>query len=367
MDENNKIGIGPNGSIGGLIQLIIITLLGIWIFVYLIPLDKAVTIVLPATLMMLIALGHLSLLGDNFPLSPPGGNWTPEKSRASAGIGMTLIWAVFTAAFLIFMRYVFPRWPMGPQYLWYGAIGFWLTLLYGINWNGWPFKGKMHPWAVMTISFVITMTLTTIIWTTLTNLDGTPFADTPMNHHGPLNAEWLTGYIVWSIAWFFVFNPVFTTQGWPFAKLGHPGAAIAQTILAHILAYIFWSGTLALGMSPSFSFAAMGSSLIFWALVYSWHLQFWGITKFTFFKRAISAFVIMCIVIAVWIFLLRLLLAPAARMLVENKIPADINILIVYVNLCIVGPALIAHNAFWLRWPLTMPAPPGTPPPDQAV
>ena len=49
-----------------------------------------------------------------------------------------------------------------------------------------------------------------------------------------------------------------------------------------------------------------------------------------------------------------------------KKLPADINILIIYVNLCVVGPALIPHNAFWLRWPLTLPAPPGTPPPNQA-
>lgn len=47
------------------------------------------------------------------------------------------------------------------------------------------------------------------------------------------------------------------------------------------------------------------------------------------------------------------------------KLPADVNILIIYFNLCIFGPALIAHNAFWLRWPLTMPNPPGTPPPNQ--
>jgi hypothetical protein len=48
-------------------------------------------------------------------------------------------------------------------------------------------------------------------------------------------------------------------------------------------------------------------------------------------------------------------------------LPADVNILIIYLNLCIVGPALILHNAFWLRWPLTIPTPPGTPPPDQTA
>ena len=34
---------------------------------------------IPATLIMLIVLGHLALMGDNFPLAPPGGNWNPSK------------------------------------------------------------------------------------------------------------------------------------------------------------------------------------------------------------------------------------------------------------------------------------------------
>ncbi|WP_419660827.1 hypothetical protein [Desulfosarcina variabilis] len=363
MDEQ-KIGIGPNGSVSGLLQLLLLTVIGIFVFVYLVPLDIAILKIMPATLMMLVVLGHLSLLGDNFPFSPPGGGWTPQKSRVMAGLGMTLIWVLGTAALLAFLLYVYPRWPMGPLYLWFGVIAFWLTLLYGINWNGWPFKGTLHPWATMAVSFVIILVLSIIIWSTLTNLDGTPFAETPSNHHGPLNADWLTGFLVWSIAWFFIFNPVFTTQGWPFLNLGHPGGAIAQTITAHVLGYVCWTGSLALGLSPSFSFAAVASSIIFWALVYSWHLQFWGITRLTFFKRAISALVMLSVLITAWILILRLLLAPAATSLAAANIPADINILIIYVNLCIVGPALIAHNAFWLRWPLTIPEPPGTPPPD---
>ena len=365
--ENEKLGIGPLGPLAGLIQLIILAIIGVLIFVYSISAELIVLKIIPATLLMLVALGHLSLLGDNFPFAPPAGNWTPEQSRFTAGILMTLIWAIFTFALLVFMRFIYPRWPIGPLYLWFGVIAFWLTLLYGINWNGWPFKGRLHPWGTMGVCFIIIMVLSILIWTFLTNLDGTPFADTPMNHKGPLNVNWLTGYLVWCIGWFFVFNPVFTTQGWPFGKLGHPGAAVAQTILAHLLGYAFWKGSLALGMSPTFSFAAVASSIIFWSLVYSWHLQFWGITKYTFFKRAISAFIIQCIIIAIWILILKLVLGPAANAIAAAKLPADENILIIYFNLCIVGPALIAHNAFWLRWPLTLPAPPGTPPPDQAV
>ena len=365
---NGKIGIGPSGPTAGLIQLIAFTVVGIVLFVYAIPVGLIVLKIIPATLLMLVAIGCLALLGDNFPLAPPGGQWwNPDKSRVVAGIGMTLLLVVFTFVVLLFMRFVYPGWPIGPLYLWFGVIAFWLTLLYGINWNGWPFKGRLHPWGTMVVGFIIIMGLTILVWNLLTNLEGTPLADTPMNHKGPWNVNWLTGFLVWCIAWFFVFNPVFVTQGWPFGSWGHPGMAIGQTILAHIIGYVFWQGSLALGVSPTFSFAAVGSSIIFWSLIYSWHLQFWGITKFTHFTRAIWAFIVVCVLTIIWIGILRVVLGPAADQIAAAKLPADVNILIIYVNLCIVAPALIPHNAWWLRWPLTLPTPPGTPPPDQAV
>lgn len=366
--ENQKLGIGPTGPAAGLIQFIAFAVVGVLVFVYAIPLELIVLKIIPATLLMLVALGCLVLLGDNFPLAPPGGSWwNPEEPRFLAGLGMTAMWIVFTFALLLFMRYVYPGWPIGPLYLWFGVIAFWLTLLYGVNWNGWPFKGRLHPWGTMLAGFILIMGLSIIIWNLLTNLAGTPLANTPMDHKGPLNVNWLTGFLVWCIAWFFVFNPVFTTQGWPFGTWGHPGAAVGQTVVAHILGYICWQGSLALGLGPTFSFAAVGSSIIFWSLVYSWHLQFWGITHLTGSARALSAMVIVFVLTAIWVPVLQLVLAPAAAGLAAANLPADVNILIIYVNLCIVAPALIPHNAFWLRWPLTLPAPPGTPPPDQAV
>jgi hypothetical protein len=74
--------------------------------------------------------------------------------------------------------------------------------------------------------------------------------------------------------------------------------------------------------------------------------------------------IIVFVLTAIWIGICNVILGPAANTIAALKLPADINILIIYLNLCIVGPALIAHNAFWLRWPLTLPNPPGTPPPD---
>lgn len=365
-EQPPKIGIGPEGRLGGLIQFLIITILGIVIFVYNMDPVTILMKIIPVTLVMLIVLGHLVLMGDNWPLAPPGGNWTPAKSRLIPGIGLTVLWALLTTVITAFMANAFPQWPISPLFLWFGAIGFCTTLLYGINWNCWPFKGKMHPWATMVIAFIIVMIISAIVWS-FTNLSGTPLANSPFDKKGPLQVDWLTGYLVWFIAWFFVFSPVFTTQQAIFAKLGHPGGAIGQTIVALILGYICWAGSLGMGVSPTFSFGAVASSIIFWALVYSWHLQFWGITKLTGGKRAFAAFVIEIILVIIWIVIMNVALGPAAEKFAAMKLPADVNILILYTNLCIIGPAMIAHNAFWLRWPLTLPNPPGTPPPDQSV
>lgn len=367
MEEANqaKIGIGPEGRPGGLIQLIVLTIAGWYFFVYALPGDFLALKLLPGSLIYLVALGVLSIIGDNWPLAPPGGSWHPGQSRLIPSIGMTIIWAALTAILLVGMMYVWPKWPMSPLYLWFGVIGFWATLLYSTTWNAWPLKGRFHPWVTAGISLVGILALSALIWVSLTNLAGTPLADSPMDHHGPLNAEWLTGYLVWSIAWFFILNPIFVTQGLLFRKQSPPVAALGQTIVAHVLSLITWQGSLALGISPSFSFGAVGSTIIFWSLVYSWHLQFWGITRFTGAARAWLAILVVFILTAIWILIWTPILEPTAAAMQAQKLPVDTNLLIIYFNLCIVGPAMILHNAFWLRWPFTLPNPPGTPPPDQ--
>jgi hypothetical protein len=212
-----KIGFGPEGRVGGLIQFVVLTAVLTLIFVYGVSPASIVMIILPATLIMLIALGQLVLLGDCFPCAPPGGNWNPTIGRGGVGIKMTLLWAIFTAVFLLIMLYAFPKWPMSPLYLWWGALGFGTTLLYGINWNGWPFKGKVHPWVMMLIGTIVVIAVASIVWQ-FTNLGGTPLAGSPFDRNGPFNVNLLTGFVVWFIAWFFIFSPVFVTQAGPSAS-----------------------------------------------------------------------------------------------------------------------------------------------------
>jgi hypothetical protein len=84
-EQPPKIGIGPEGRLGGLIQFLVIAILGIVIFVYSMDPVTILMKIIPVTLIMLIVLGHLVLMGDNLPLAPPGGNWTPAKSRLIPG------------------------------------------------------------------------------------------------------------------------------------------------------------------------------------------------------------------------------------------------------------------------------------------
>jgi hypothetical protein len=360
-----KIGIGPEYRIGALIQFIAVVALGLLFAVYLPPPEFLVLKYAPWAMVMLVVLVHLCVQGGCWPFSPPEGSWVPGKSRFVPGIGMSVIWMALTFGLLFFMMYVYPKWPLSPLFVWFGTIAFWMVLFYGINWDTWPFKGKMHSWATMIASYVVIVTLSAVIWN-FTNLAGTPFADSPFDPKGPVNMNWLSGFLLWGIAWFTVFSPAFTMQGTPFCKLGKPAMGIAQTVLAHVLAYVCWSGTLAMGVPPTFSSCALAGSLIFVAYVHSWMFNFWGVTQFTGAMRAFAALALQIVLAGVWILVARIILGPYAATAAELKLPTDINILTLLFSLDICLPALIAHNCFWLRAPLTLPMPPGVPPPDQA-
>jgi hypothetical protein len=178
---------------------------------------------------------------------------------------------------------------------------------------------------------------------------------------GAVDPNYWVGLLVWHIAWFFVFSPVFITQGSPFRKLKPASMGVAQLILAFILAFICWDLlTIRLGLAtPLISFAVVASGIVMWSLVYSWMFSFAGVAKYKQPKRGALAFVVMLIIIALWT---AIIWAP-----LQYPLKLPVELMVIYFNLCVVTPALIAHNAFWLRAPLTLPAPPGTPPPDQGV
>jgi hypothetical protein len=339
-----KVGIGPSGAAAALIQLIAIAIGGWIFFVYLPSAQLIGTVMLPGSLFMLVWLGILVLIGGCWPLAPPLGRWKPGVSRAVPGLGMTVLWWILTLATALAAWSLIPL----PEILPFGVTCFWLTLLWGVNLGAWPLAGKVKPGMAIVVAAIVIYAVAAIIYAGLVRT-------------GVVDPNYWVGLLVWHIAWFFVFSPVFITQGSPFRGVKPPGMGVAQLILAFILAFICWDLlTIRLGLAtPLISFAVVASGIVMWSLVYSWMFSFVGVAKYKQPKRGALAFVVMLIIIAVWT---AIIWGP-----LQYPLKLPVELMVIYFNLCVVTPALIAHNAFWLRAPLTLPAPPGTPPPDQGV
>jgi hypothetical protein len=56
-----RVVVGPEGPVAGLIQLIAIGIIGFLAFVYFTPLDFIVLKLIPGSLIYLVVLGHLAL------------------------------------------------------------------------------------------------------------------------------------------------------------------------------------------------------------------------------------------------------------------------------------------------------------------
>jgi hypothetical protein len=283
--ETTKIGVGPSGAVAALIQLIAIAVGGWLFFVFLPPAQILGGVMLPASLFMLVWFGILVLIGGGWPLAPPLGRWKPGVNRALPGFGMTAIWWVLILATVV----LFGNIMSWQEFLPYGVTGFWLTLLWGVNLGAWPLAGKVKPGVAIIVGALV---IYGIAWLLYAGLVRT----------GVVDPNYWIGFLVWHIAWFFVFSPVFITQGSPFRRLKQPGMGFAQLILAFITAFISWDLlTIRLGLTtPTFSFAVVASGIVMWSLVYSWMFSFVGVSKYRQPKRGVLAFAIMLLIIAVW-------------------------------------------------------------------
>ena len=179
---------------------------------------------------------------------------------------------------------------------------------------------------------------------------------------GLVDPNYLVGFLVWHIAWFFVFSPVFITQGSPLRGIKPPSMGFAQLVLSFILAWISWDViTIRLSATtPLFSFGVVASGIVMWALAYSWMFSFSEVAKYEQLKkRGVLAFIVVAVIVAVWT-------AVMWYPLMYARPEFSFELLIVYFNLCGHSRAH-SHKAFWLRAPSTLPAPLGTPPLDQGV
>lgn len=330
-----------------------------WGLMYFIPTTLLFTVVLPASFYVLYSLVvFCPLISGGWPFAPPLGNWKPEHGIWKPGLGTSVLIIGVAIVGPLFTTYVYPKFPLFPVGFWWGIILFTVTLWYAFVWNGWPLNQKSSP-AIRGIGGgLIILVVTAVLWQ-LVNLSGTPFAGAPFDPKGPFQAEWFFGLLVWIIVWIQAFSNVLTFQQWPFYKFGQPWGEIANTLLSIILGWVCWVVSLKF-MSPTFSFAAVGGSIIG---MQNFHGAIFGYYPFLKFKqpvRGVCNFFTEIVMAGVWIALLRVLMQPIVAKVQAAGLPFDINVVSVLYTLHFIALLTLIHNFYFLRAPL----PPSGPPPS---
>jgi hypothetical protein len=143
-------------------------------------------------------------------------------------------------------------------------------------------------------------------------------------------------------------------------QLGQPLGQIVLTVVVVILGYLSWTITLNF-LSPSFSFGAVAGSIIGWVLFHSFVFGYHPNTKHIQPKRGIYNMIIVVIAVAIWIPLLKVILAPIAAKVVVAGVPVppfDISVLSMLYTLHVVAILAVVHSLFWFKMPFTPLGPP---------
>jgi hypothetical protein len=329
-----------------------------WALMYFIPTGFLFTVLLPASFYVLYSLVvFCPLISGGWPFAPPLGNWQPADGIWKPGIGTSALIVCAAIAGPLCTTHLYPRFPLFPVGFWWGIILFTVTLWYAFVWNGWPLNQKSSPAMRGIGGAAIILAVTAALWQ-LVNLSGTPFAGAAFDPKGPFQAEWFFGFLVWTIVWIQAFSNVLTFQQWPFYKFGQPWGEIANTVFCTVLGYFCWTLSLKY-MSPTFSFAAVGGSIIG---MQNFHGAIFGYYPFAKFKqplRGICNFFTELALAFVWIALLRVLMRPIVAKVQAAGLPFDVNVVSVLFTLHFVALLTLVHNFYFLRAPL----PPSGPPP----
>lgn len=349
-----------------LLRFIVVVAVG-WLFMLVVPMPWFITYYLPMSFFLLMGLVTFGICALGWPFAAPMGVlWGPEKSRILPGILMMVIWIVLAVILAWVEENIWPKIPIAsPAGAWFGVIVFGVTLWYAFDGIGPHFFKK--PFANWLFASALILVLTGIIWSTCVTFEGfPPLANHPSNPGGFFPGEWWFGFCVWVIVWIQVFGGPMCLQGWPFYKLGTPMHQILLTIAVVVLGWVCWAGSLALGISPTFSFGAVGASMIGWSLMHSVAFEMNPFAKFIQPKRGFLNFLLEEIVItAVWIVLLRIILMPIMPRFIAGQkalgMPPgamDINMLSAFFTLHVVAVVLLIHQFFFMRTPLSIPGPP---------
>lgn len=350
-----------------------------WLLIFLVPMPWFISYYLPMSFFLLMGLVTFGICGLGWPLVAPAGKmWRPEN-RIVPGILMIILWIVLAVALAWVEENVWPAIPLGsPAGAWFGIIVFAVTLWYTFNGIGpHPFK---QPWLNWLFASVLILVLTGVIWSLCVSFDAfPPLKDHPANPRGVFPGPFWFGLCVWIIVWIQVFGGPMCLQGWPFYKLKTPYYQITLTICAILLGYICWKGSLAIGISPTFSFGAIGASMIGWSLMHAVAFEMVPFAKHIQPRRGLYNFILEEIVLtAVWIVFLRIILIPInvrfqAGLAALGLPPGamDINMLSAFFTLHVVAVVLLIHQFFLMRVPLSIPGPPlgpeEVPPPAEAA
>jgi len=331
-----------------------------WLFMYLVPIKWFLTYFLPMSFFLLMGTVTFGVCGLGWPLAAPMGKFWKPDNRLLPGILMTVIWIVLAVILAWIEANVWPKIPLFPAGLWFGIGVFGITLWYTFDGAGpHPFK---QAWANWLFASVLILVLAGIIFSVFVNFNGTPLESHPSNPNGFFPGPWWFGFGVWVIVWIQVFGSPMCLQGWPFYKLGTPFYQITLAIACVVLGYICWAGSLALGMSPTFSFGAIGASAIGWSLMHSIAFELAPFAKYAQPKRGVFNFILEEVVlVAVWILVLRVILAPIYAKIVAagfGPVPFDINAASAFFTLHVTAVVLLVHHFFFMRAPLSIPGPP---------
>jgi len=338
-----------------LIRFLIIVAIG-WLFVFSVPMTWFVNLFLPFSFYLLMGLVTFGVCGLGWPFAAPMGIlWKPDN-RLVPGILMIVVWLGMAFLLAAVQQYVWPRVPLaaGP---FFGIIIFMVTLWYTFDGVGpHPFKQAWMNWLVATVLIYV---LSGVLFSIFVNFSGTPGEGAPFDPKGIFPGPYWFGLCVWIIVWIQVFGGPMCLQGWPFYKLGMPLHPILLTVAVIVLGYGSWEGTLAMGLSPTFSFGAIGASAIGWSLMHAVAFEMAPFAKYIQPKRGVLNFILEEVVlVAVWIVALRIILQPINAKLVATGMPFDINFLSAWFTLHVVAVILLIHQFFFMRTPLSIPAPP---------
>ncbi|TCX51682.1 hypothetical protein C1I36_04950 [Dehalobacter sp. 14DCB1] len=336
-----------------LIQFVLAMIIS-WLILFLVPAKTFFTIYFPSSFIWLFLLVGFSVIARGWPMVPPEGSWKPGKSKLNAGLTQTFLTIVLTIIGVLFITKAWPAIPLFPLMLYFGALLFGTTLWYAFIWRGYPVAGKSGK-ANFFIGAAIIIILDIFVWSTMINFSGTPWENAAFNPNGIFQCDFLLGFALWSIVWIFIFGN--SMQGYPFYKIPEPLAQMIQTIAITILAYFCWTVSLKF-LDPTFSWAAIGGGIISWSFFHSAFFGFFPNEKYIQPKRGIYNLIIVAIMVAIWIPLGRVLLAPILAKASLAGIPFDLSVMTLIYSLHLIAVLLTVHTFFLFKYPFSIPRPP---------